>query len=104
MSLKELSSAFKAKRLTSQVIEVDFKSESASSAQDTSVAVTRMLNEESKSLNQFQKEDSWFKVIGDEPVIKEYKVSWKNVLLVSIVLGIFLGFWVVLIKHYLTRE
>ena len=104
VSLKELSSAFKAKRLTSQVIEVDFKSESASSAQDTSVAVTRMLNEESKSLNQFQKEDSWFKVIGDEPVIKEYKVSWKNVLLVSIVLGIFLGFWVVLIKHYLTRE
>jgi capsular polysaccharide biosynthesis protein len=104
INLKNLAKLFKAKRLTSQSIEVVYSSRSAGGAQDTSVAIVREINQEAKELNQSQKEDSWFKVIGDEPVIKEYKVNWIDVLPISIILGIFLGIWVVLIKNYLTKE
>lgn len=104
IDLSELSNFFDAKRLSSQAIEVNFTAKSAVEAQNLSENLVKAINSEIKNLNQFQKEESWFKIIGDEPVIKEYKIIWKNVLLISIVLGIFLGIWVVLIKHYLTRE
>ncbi len=104
IGIKELSGFFDAKRLSSQAIEVNFSASSAVEAQNLSENLVKAINSEIKNLNQFQKEESWFKIIGDEPVIKEYKITWKNVLLISIALGIFLGIWVVLIKHYLTRE
>lgn len=104
VSLKELSKIFKTKRLTSQTISVEFSSESAREAQDISEALTKMINNEAKDLNQYQKEDNWFKVVGDEPVIKEHKVKWNDILPIFIPLAIFLGIWVALIKHYLTRE
>ena len=104
IDLSELSKFFDAKRLSSQAIEVNFTAKSAVEAQNLSENLVKAINSEIKNLNQFQKEESWFKIIGDEPVIKEYKITWKNVLLISIALGIFLGIWVVLIKHYLTRE
>jgi capsular polysaccharide biosynthesis protein len=104
IALSELSKFFDAKRLSSQAIEVNFTAKSAVEAQNLSENLVKAINSEIKNLNQFQKEESWFKIIGDEPVIKEYKITWKNVLLISIALGIFLGIWVVLIKHYLTRE
>lgn len=104
IDLKELSGFFDAKRLSSQAIEVNFTAKSAVEAQDLSVNLVKAINSEIKSLNQFQKEESWFKIIGDEPVIKEYKIAWKSVLIISIVLGVFLGIWAVLIKNYLTKE
>lgn len=104
IALSELSKFFDAKRLSSQAIDVNFTAKSAVEAQNLSENLVKAINSEIKNLNQFQKEESWFKIIGDEPVIKEYKITWKNVLLISIALGIFLGIWVVLIKHYLTRE
>jgi capsular polysaccharide biosynthesis protein len=104
IALNELSNFFGAKRLSSQAIEVNFTAKSAVEAQNLSENLVKAINSEIKNLNQFQKEESWFKIIGDEPVIKEYKITWKNVLLISIALGIFLGIWVMLIKHYLTRE
>ncbi|MFA5777012.1 MAG: hypothetical protein WC906_01050 [Parcubacteria group bacterium] len=104
IDLKTLSKIFKVQRLTSQAISVEFSSESARDAQNISEAITKIINSESKNLNQYQKEDSWFKIIGDEPVIKEYKVTWSDVLPISIVLGIFLGIWVMLIRHYLKKD
>lgn len=104
VDLGMLSKVFDAKRLSSQMIDVRFDAESARDAQDISVAITQVINKETKSLNQYQKEDSWFKIIGDEPVIKENKTNWKDILPIFSALGVFLGIWVVLIKHYLTSE
>lgn len=104
ISLRKLSKIFKSKRLSSQVIEVTFESKSAREAQDISESLTKAINQESKLLNQYQKEDNWFKIIGDEPVIKENRLEWKDVLLLSAILGLFLGMWVTLIKHYLKKD
>ncbi|MDO8529285.1 MAG: hypothetical protein Q7S18_01295 [bacterium] len=104
IDLKKLSKVFSPKRLSSQAIEVTFESASAREAQDISEALTRTINQEIKLLNQYQKEEVWFKIIGDEPVIKANKLEWKDILLLSAILGIFLGIWAVLIKHYFARE
>jgi hypothetical protein len=104
INLKELSKFFKAKRLSSQIIDVRFTSQTSRDAQDTSEALVGVVNRETKQLNQYQKEDNWFKVIGDEPVIKEKKIGWKDILPISIALGIFLGIWTVLIKHYFKKN
>jgi capsular polysaccharide biosynthesis protein len=104
IGLSELAGAFKVKRTSSQAISVSFKAESAREAQDLSESMTKAINNEIKSLNQYQKEENWFKIVGEEPVIKEYKITWNTVLPISIMLGIFLGIWVVLIKHYLKKD
>lgn len=104
IDLKDLSHAFKTKRLSSQMIDVRFNAKSAREAQDISESLVKTINDESKQLNQYQKEDNWFKVIGDEPVIKEFKVRWKDVLPISIASGLFLGIWTVLIRHYLKKD
>lgn len=104
IGLKDLSHTFKVKRLSSQMIDVRFTSGSAREAQNISESLVKALNDETKELNQYQKEDNWFKVIGDEPVIKEFKVSWKDVLPISIASGFFLGVWTVLITNYLKKK
>lgn len=104
IDLRELSKFFKAKRMSSQMIDVRFTAGSAREAQDISEALVKTINQEIKSLNQYQKENNWFKVIGDEPVIKENRTKLKDTLPISLALGIFLGIWIILIKHYLTRK
>lgn len=104
ISIRELSKIFKAKKMSSQMIDVRFKSTSAREAQDISEALVGAINKESKNLNQFQKEDNWFKIVGEEPVIKEFRLTLKDVLPISLILGIFLGIWVVLIRHYLKKD
>lgn len=104
IGLKDLSRTFKVKRLSSQMIDVRFTSGSAREAQNISESLVKAVNDETKELNQYQKEDNWFKVIGDEPVIKEFKVSWKDVLPISIASGFFLGVWTVLIINYLKKK
>jgi capsular polysaccharide biosynthesis protein len=104
INLRTLSKFFKARRLSAQAIEVDFSAVSVREAQDISESTVKELNSEIKNLNQYQKEDNWFKIVGDDPVIKEYKVNWKNVIFISLILGVFLGIWTVLVRHYLTKR
>ncbi|MFH0969105.1 MAG: hypothetical protein V1804_01220 [Patescibacteria group bacterium] len=104
IGIRDLSKIFKVKRVSSQTVELKFNTANVRLAQDISESVSKIINREAKKLNESQKEDNWFRVIGEEPVIKENKIPWKNVLSISAVIGIFLGIWTVLIKHYLTRE
>ena len=86
------------------MIDVRFTADNVRMAQDISQSLVKSINQESKNLNQFQKEDNWFKVVGEEPVIKEQKTVFKEILIFFTALGVFVAIWVVLIKHYLTRE
>jgi capsular polysaccharide biosynthesis protein len=104
VSIKKLSKTFKAKRMSSQMIDVRFTAGNVRMAQDISESLVKSINQESKNLNQFQKEDNWFKIVGEEPVIKEQKTIFKEILIFFTALGVFFAIWIVLIKNYLTRE
>lgn len=104
LSQGKLSKIFKAQRVSSQVVSVKYFSKTPDSARDLSKSIIKIVNREAENLNKFQKEEAWFTVMGGEPVIGENKWPWGVVILASLLLGIFVGVWTVLIKHYLSLE
>lgn len=92
---------FKAKRLSSQMIEIVYITSNIKEAQDLADSAVEILNKETESLNKYQKNESWFKVLGSQPVIAENKFDWRKLIPISLLVGVFLGGWTVLIKHYL---
>jgi capsular polysaccharide biosynthesis protein len=101
LSVWSISRFFKAERLSSQVIQVSYVANNSTTAQNISQSVLKIINTETEKLNQDQKEASWFKVLGGNPVVKENKFNWGITFLAALLLGIFFGIWVVMIKHYL---
>lgn len=101
LDLKELSHAFEAGRLSSQMISVSYSGESELVLRQLSKATVTVLNRYTDTLNTSEREKSWFVVIGSDPVIRDGRVSMKLALLVGLSLGIFMAFWAVLFRHYL---
>ena len=88
------------KRLSSQVVSVEFVVSDKKDAEMISKKLLKILNDESAKLNTKQQQDNWFIIIGDKPVVYDNKMSLTFLILVSLFLGFFTGFWAVMIKHY----
>jgi uncharacterized protein involved in exopolysaccharide biosynthesis len=101
LSSRKLSRIFKARRLSSQVIEVSYVTKDIKTAQGVAGAVVKVINQETEKLNELQKEESWFTIAAEEPVIRENKWPWEIVILFSALIGIFVGCWAVLIRYYI---
>ena len=104
VSTRDLKGAFAAKRLSSQMIEVTYADASEKTLRNIGAAATLVLNRYAESLNVANKEPSWFVVIGSDPVIRDARIGFTLALSVGVALGIFIGFWAVLIRHYFFRE
>lgn len=92
---------FKAKRFSSQVIEITYITSDVKTAQKLSDSIIKVLNRETEKLNEFQKNEAWFKILGSRPIITNNKPDLWKTALVGLLIGAFLGFWAILIKHYL---
>ena len=99
-SPRPLSRAFKAEKRSAQVVSINFSANTFSSAKNLSAAVVSVLSKNTENLNENQKDKNWFKIIGHEPVIVENYVSPFDIFLASLVIGVILGFWLVLFVHY----
>jgi capsular polysaccharide biosynthesis protein len=102
LSQRTLSKIFKAQRLSSQEILVTYVTSDSRTAQTLAESIVKVINSKADELNKFQKEENWFTILGSEPVVRENRRDTRIVLFASLVLGAFLGFWAVLIRHYLT--
>lgn len=96
----KLSRVFKAQRLSSQAIKVSYSAKNADTAKNLAGSIIKIINSETEKLNKMQSEESWFIVVGDNPIIRENKWPWEVVTLASLILGIFVGLWAVLIRYY----
>lgn len=99
-SMRSLKNIFKPKRLSSQVIEVGYKDEREKDMHGIATAATTVLNRYAKSLNQ-ENEPHWFVIIGSDPVIRDARLPLSLVAVASLFLGVFIGFWGVLLRHYM---
>jgi capsular polysaccharide biosynthesis protein len=90
-----------AKRLSSQMIDVEILAADRQVAEKIALAVSKVVNRESDKLNVWQQKENWFKVVSDEAVVSVVTWEWYKVILITLVLGIFVAFWAVLIRHYL---
>jgi capsular polysaccharide biosynthesis protein len=100
LSTKALSGVFGAKRLSSQMIEVTYSDSNENVLQKISEATITELNTYTNSLNKENGEKNWFVVIGSDPVIRDVRITFPFALVVALALGVFIGFWVALVKHY----
>lgn len=101
LSLRQLSKAIKPEKLSSQVISVSYSSPDQKTAQNIAKAATKIISQNTQNLNKDQGEETWFEVVSQEPVIRKNIANPVIILIVSLLVGIFLAFWVVMVKHYL---
>ncbi len=104
LSNRKLSKAFKAQRLSSQLIQVSYITSNSKTAEKLSESIVSILNKQTEELNKLQKNEAWFKILGSYPVVKENKPDLKFVIIISILLGAFLGIWAVFIRHYFSNQ
>lgn len=100
VSARDLGAAFDARRLSSHVIEVTYTDTHTETLSALSQKLLLVVNRYTESLNQDTKESNWFVVLGGDPVIRDARASFRAALVVSIAAGIFLGFWMTLLKNY----
>lgn len=93
-------SNFSVKRLSSQMIEVSYLSGTSVHFKEYATALTDRVNAETAKLNEAARDADWFTVIADEPVIADAKWSFLPLAIGSLALGIFVGFWTVLVRRY----
>lgn len=101
LGLKDLSRVFSAGRLSSQMISVKYGSDNRTIVDQLAVAAVTVLNRYTETLNTEEKDKSWFVIIGSDPVVRDSRVSLSLALVVAFGLGVFVGFWTVLFRHYL---
>jgi capsular polysaccharide biosynthesis protein len=99
---KSLSKFFSARRMSSQLVTVEYSARDIQTVKIFAASIAEVINSEAEKLNEDQREESWFKVVASEPIIRQNVVSWQNILLFSLLAGIFAGFWAVLIRHYIS--
>jgi capsular polysaccharide biosynthesis protein len=101
LSLKQLSKLFKAEKLSSQVVSIKFSAANSEKAKRLANSIVEIISQETATLNQNQQEENWFKIVALNPVVLISRVNPFLLFLASLIMGIFLGFWIVLVRHYL---
>lgn len=100
-SMRQLSKSFVSEKLSSQIVSVSFSAKDEKSAQKISDAISEIVSKNTEALNKNQNENTWFAIVAQKPVIIRDNIGALIILLASLALGIFLGFWVVMLRHYL---
>ena len=101
LSLKQLTKLFKAEKLSSQIVSVKFSTANSETAKKISDSIIKIVSRETVALNQDQQEENWFEIVALSPVILISRVNPFLLFLATLAMGIFLGFWIVLVRHYL---
>jgi len=101
LSIKQLTKSFKAEKLSSQVVSINFNSEDEKTSRKISDSIIAILTANTENLNQNQKENAWFEIHPQEAVVVKKSYNFLLIFFVSLLIGAFLGFWLVLIKLYL---
>lgn len=104
LSLKTLGKSIKPEKRSSQVIFVRLVASDERTAQKLADSAFKVIRQNTQNLNNDQKETTWFEVVADKPVIRKDQYDPKFVLAGSSLSGIFLGFWTVMIRHYLKQK
>lgn len=94
------SGYFRARRLSSQVVEVRMKHSKTEVLRALSRTSVRVLNRYAASLNQGETKEGWFVLIGSEPIMRDARVSPPRALLGAAIGAAFVALFVVALKIY----
>ncbi len=91
---------FVAERLSSQAVRVRYRTTARPAALRLAEGMVTVLERETAALNQGGKDETWFAVTGGEPVVTDGRTPLSFALLISLLIGLFVGVWTVLVRHY----
>lgn len=100
LNMRKLARIFKAEKMSSQVISISFSSANEEQANRISQSIKEIISRNTENLNKYQKENDWFKIIALTPVIIKNQTNFCLIFLISLVVGIIIAFWAVLLIHY----
>lgn len=104
VDFKRFSKIFKAKKLSSQYVEVRYETKDEQSAATIARAIVDVLQEKTDSLSKSSNEEISFNIIYNDPlVIKSVDSIWWNNLL-AVLGGLFLGIMLALGKNYFSSN
>lgn len=103
MSLSTLSRTFRAEKLSAQVVGIRYQAPDIKTAEKLSFSTEKVLSRITQDLNRDQKEDTWFQLSSREPVIIKNDPDNIIIFMISLTVGIFVAFWVVMGRHYLSE-
>jgi capsular polysaccharide biosynthesis protein len=95
---------FSADRMSSQVIEITFVTSTKQEVENIANNLQKVLNAETQKLNKNQNQKNWFIIVSGNPITGNNQFSLIFLLLVSLLIGFFVAFWIVLFKHYMRED
>lgn len=101
LSLRQLSKKIIAEKLSSQIVSVSFSAPDQKTAEKISQSIVKIISENTQNLNKDQLDNTWFEIIPQDPIIKKYHLDSSIIFIASLLFGLFSGFWVIMIRHYL---
>lgn len=94
----------KARRLSSQMISVNFLIREKRYSEKIVNSMAKILDKKTMELNKYQQDPNWFKILISQPTVSDHRLSFGKLILILLLSGIFIGTWVVFIKHYFNNE
>lgn len=100
-SLRDLQKRFKADKLSSQYLEVKFMAEEEEEANKLASSLTAVLQAKARALGWASRSQTTFAILGAEPIIMKNEADLLLNTLISLLIGLFLGFSVIFFGNYL---
>ncbi len=101
---KNLASIYKANKMSSQIVDIRFMVTNKEQGKKQTEAIKNKINNLLKTMNPENSTDSWFEVSIEKPVVYFYEKSLTFVLSLSLAIGFFVSFIVIITKHYLKED
>jgi uncharacterized protein involved in exopolysaccharide biosynthesis len=99
-SEKKLRIMFRAVRVSSQVVDVRFTVPNQRDATAYAEAILAAVNAQTGTLNLAEEEPQWFRVLGEDPVVRPHEKSLFYFTALALLAGLFLAFVAVVFWHY----
>lgn len=95
---------FVGRRLSSQAVEVSYRGTSTEVLTKLGMSVPQVLSRYTDELNrEAVPNENWFRVVAATPVIEDGRIEQRIIFVVTLFLGLFVGFWVIVFRHYLRK-
>lgn len=101
---QEHDDIFSAKRLSSQVVDVTYNTNTIKEGREIAVKLIDTLNVEAQKLNYTQQQANWFVILGSNPIVQDHTYTLFFLFLLGSAIGFFCAFWAVLVMHYIGKE
>ena len=99
-NIKSYTKKFIAKKMSSQYVEVKFKSSATEEAKKISTATTEIINAKVEKLKESSEQEISFLVSSENPVIVESRPDAILNLIIGLISGMALGVFVVFLRRY----